>query len=63
MDIVTIIIAFAAMLGFVGLAWVGGYELGQAHGAEAARPARPTVKQLVNQLNNKPPRNKRRARK
>jgi hypothetical protein len=62
MDIVTIIIGAAAALGFIGLAWVGGYELGQAHGAEAARPARPTVTELVGKLNKQKPR-KRRARK
>jgi len=62
MDIVTIIIAFAAMLGFVGLAWVGGYELGQSHASEPARPARPTVSELVGKLNKQKPR-KRRARK
>ena len=53
MDIVTIITILAAACGFVGLAWLGGYELGQAHAAKAARKPRPTVSQLVGQINKK----------
>ena len=52
MDIVTIIIGLAAALGFVGLAWVGGYELGQAHGIDAERnSADRRVKGVLDELN------------
>ena len=61
MDYITIITILAAACGFVGLAWIGGYELGQVHAAKAARKARPTVSQLVGQINNKKRITKRRA--
>jgi len=63
MEYLNIIIATLAAIGVVGLAWLGGYELGQAHTAKPARRARPTVKELINALNDKQPRSKRRARK
>jgi len=64
MDNYIIIIAVTlAAIGFIGIAWIGGYELGQAHAAKPARRARPTVKQLINALNDKQPRGKRRTRK
>jgi hypothetical protein len=37
MDYITIIVVIAAALGFIGLAWVGGFELGQASGIAAER--------------------------
>lgn len=37
MDPITIIIATAALLGFVALAWIGGYELGVAEGTDRER--------------------------
>ncbi len=61
MDIVTIITILAAACGFVGLAWLGGYELGQLHAAKAARKARPTLTQLIGRVNNKKRITKRRA--
>jgi hypothetical protein len=63
MDYLTIIAATLAAIGVIGLAWLGGYELGQANVAKPARRARPTVKELINQLNDKEPRGKRRTRK
>jgi hypothetical protein len=37
MDILTIVIATAALLGFVGLAFIGGWELGNANGIDGER--------------------------
>jgi hypothetical protein len=52
MDYLTIIIASAAALGFIGLAWLGGYELGQAHGIDAERDlADRRIKPLLKKLN------------
>jgi len=52
MDIVTITVGIAAAIGFVGLAWVGGYELGQAHGIDAERNlADRRVKGVLDELN------------
>ena len=52
MDYLTIIAVIAAAIGFVGLAWVGGYELGQAHGIDAERNlADRRVKGVLDELN------------
>jgi hypothetical protein len=37
MDYLSVIIIAAALLGLVGLAWVGGYELGMAEGTDRER--------------------------
>jgi hypothetical protein len=49
MDPLTIILATVALAAFAGLAYMAGYELGQAN-ATAPRNARPTVAELVNEL-------------
>ena len=49
MDITTVILGTLGIASLVGLAWMGGYELGQAN-ATAPRNARPTVAELVNEL-------------
>jgi hypothetical protein len=49
MDYMTIALGTAAIAALVGLAWLGGYELGQAN-AQDAPPRRPTVAELVNEL-------------
>jgi hypothetical protein len=46
MDITTVILGTLGIASLVGLAWMGGYELGQAN----AEPRRPTVAELVNEL-------------
>ncbi len=63
MDYMTIILGTAAIAALVGLAWLGGYELGQAN-AQAPAPRRPTVAELVNELKPRRPkaaRNRRKA--
>jgi hypothetical protein len=60
MDYMTIILGTTALAALVGLAWMGGYELGQA----SAKPRRPTVAELVNELKPRRPkaaRNRRKA--
>jgi hypothetical protein len=54
MDTLNLILAIAALLGFVGLAFVGGWELGQSQ-AKAAHPRRPTVSELIEALNSLKP--------
>ena len=52
MDYLTIIIAAAALLGFVGLAFLGGYELGMAEGTDNERQlANRRVNGLLDELN------------
>jgi hypothetical protein len=67
MDYLTIIIVAAAALGFIGLAWVGGYELGAAEATDRERAfANRRVSGLLDELNKLKPRTrtlKRRARK
>jgi hypothetical protein len=58
MDYMTIALGTAAIAALVGLAWLGGYELGQAN-AQDAPPRRPTVAELINEL---PPRRPKAAR-
>ena len=60
MDTLSILAAIAAFAAVGGLAWLGGYELGQAN----AQPRRPTVAELVNELKPRRPkaaRNRRKA--
>ncbi len=49
MNEATIIIGTLAAIGVVGLAWIGGYQVGQSQTKTA--PARPTVSQLIDDLN------------
>lgn len=63
MDYLTIIIAAAALLGFVGLAFLGGYELGMAEGTDNERQlANRRVNGLLNELNKYKPRATRKRR-
>jgi hypothetical protein len=55
MDYTTVILGTTALAALVGLAWMGGYELGQA----SAKPRRATVAELINEL---PPRRPKAAR-
>jgi hypothetical protein len=57
MDYINIIIATAAAIGVVGLAWLGGYELGQATGADRERAiTKPRLEGLLAELNKYKPR-------
>lgn len=52
MDYLNIIIGAAALLGLIGLAWLGGYELGTANGVSAERElANRRVNGLLDELN------------
>jgi hypothetical protein len=62
MDYMTIALGTAAIAALVGLAWLGGYELGQAN-AQDAPPRRPTVAELVNELKPRRPKAARTRRK
>lgn len=56
MDTATIIIATAAALGFVGLAWVTGYEKGHDAGIETERGlANRRINGLLEELNARRP--------
>jgi hypothetical protein len=48
MDITTVILGTLGIASLVGLAWMGGYEIGSANAQEPQR--RPTVAELVNEL-------------
>jgi hypothetical protein len=65
MDTLSMIAVIAAFAALGGLAWLGGYELGQANARDAVRsPRRPTVAELVNELKPRRPkaaRNRRKA--
>jgi hypothetical protein len=64
MDTLTIIILIAASAGIVGLAWLGGYQIGIANGVSAERDlANRRVNGVLESLNKSKPRSKRRARK
>jgi hypothetical protein len=67
MDTITIIAITLAACGLVAMAWLGGYELGQATGADAERElANRRVNSLLEQMNKLKPLGlaaKRRARK
>ena len=64
MDYTTIILGIVAIATLVGLAWVGGYEIGTASGASAERElANRRVNGVLESLNKRKPRvaRKRRA--
>jgi hypothetical protein len=63
MDPLTIIAATCAGLALLGLAWLGGYDLGQSHGISSERElADRRIKPLLDRLNKmKPTTRKRRA--
>jgi hypothetical protein len=63
MDTLNIIIMSAAGFGILALAWIGGYELGQAAGTDAERQlANRRVNGLLNELNKYKPRARRKRR-
>jgi hypothetical protein len=63
MDYITIILLSAASFGLLALAYLGGYELGQAHGTDSERSlANRRVNALLEEINKLKPR-RRRARK
>ena len=52
MDTLTIILMSAALFGVIALAWIGGYEIGQATGIDAERQlANRRVNALLEELN------------
>jgi hypothetical protein len=56
MDTLTILIAIVAVALLIGLAWIGGYELGTASGANAERElANRRVNGVLDSLNNRKP--------
>jgi len=60
MDTLTIILLTVALSAFAGLAFIGGWELGVAEGADRhraiqSRPSRPTVTELIDNLNTRKP--------
>jgi len=68
MDYLTIIAGTVALAALVGMAWLGGYELGQATGADRERAmTKPRLDGLLDELNKYKPRTRlsarRRARK
>ena len=57
MDIISILLITAALIGFVGLAYVGGYEMGQASGIDSERElANRRINGLLDELNKLKPR-------
>jgi hypothetical protein len=64
MDPLTVILGTLAIASLVGLAWMGGFELGQASAQDAVKlPRRPTVAELVNELKPRRPKAARNRRK
>jgi hypothetical protein len=63
LDYLTIIAATCAGFALLGLAWLGGYDLGQSHGISSERElADRRIKPLLERLNKmKPTTRKRRA--
>ena len=62
MDIVTLTLVTIGAASLVGMAWLGGYQLGLSNGQRT--PRRPTVAELVNELQPRRPKsakNKRKA--
>jgi hypothetical protein len=56
MDYTTVILATLALAALVGLAWLGGYELGQANGITAERQsANRRVNGVLDSLNSRRP--------
>mgnify|MGYP001599499142 CR=1 FL=1 len=61
MDTLNIILLSAGAFGLLGLAYLGGYDLGQAHGSESERTlANRRVNALLEELNKYKPRATRR---
>jgi hypothetical protein len=59
MDYITLIALIVAAAGFVAMAWLGGYELGQSHGADHERTmTKPRIDGLLAELNALKPRGK-----
>jgi hypothetical protein len=60
MDYITIIAATLAAIGVLGLAWLGGYELGQTNGISAQREiADRRVEAVLKKENQRKPRTRR----
>ena len=60
MDYLTILIATLAAMGVVGMAWIGGYEVGSTHAISAERElADRRMKGLLDSLNKRKPRTRR----
>jgi hypothetical protein len=62
MDTLTIIVMTIAAASLAGLSWLGGYQIGLTNGQRT--PRRPTVAELVNELQPRRPkaaRNRRKA--
>jgi hypothetical protein len=60
MDYITIVAVTLAAIGFIGIAWIGGYELGQANGISAERDlADRRIKGLLAAENKRKPRTRR----
>jgi hypothetical protein len=60
MDILTIIAATLAAIGVIGLAWLGGYELGESNGISAQREiADRRVEAVLKKVNQRKPRTRR----
>ncbi len=58
MDYLTILIATLAAMGVVGMAWLGGYEVGSTHASSAERElADRRIKGLLDSINTTKPRN------
>lgn len=56
MDTLTIVLAIVAVATLIGLAWLGGFELGTASGANAERElANRRVNGVLDSLNNRRP--------
>lgn len=64
MDYLTIIIVSAAALGFVGLVWLAGYEIGHTAGLDAERAlANRRINGLLEDMNNRKPKSAKNRRK
>ncbi len=56
MDYFTIILVTAAALGFIGLVWLAGYEIGRTSGLDAERTlANRRINGLLEDINNRRP--------
>lgn len=63
MDYITIILLSAGAFGLLALAYLGGYELGQAHGTDSERHlANRRVNALLEEINKLKPRATRKRR-
>jgi hypothetical protein len=60
MDYLTIIAATLAAIGVIGLAWLGGYELGESNGINTQREiADRRVEAVLKKVNQRKPRTRR----